>query len=72
MTINKDSTFQDIIMDCPQAGKVLFEYGMHCIGCHLSASETLEQGAKSHGLNDNQIKEIIDKINKLKGEKDGL
>jgi len=63
MTINKDSTFQEIMMSCPEAGKILFGYGLHCIGCHLSASETLEQGAKAHGLTDKQIKEIIEKIN---------
>ena len=62
-------SFSEILSICPPAGEILFGYGLHCIGCHLSPMETLEEGAKAHGLSDSQIKEIVDKLNKLMKEK---
>jgi hybrid cluster-associated redox disulfide protein len=48
----------------PDAASIMFEFGLHCIGCNLSPYETIEQGAKSHGLSDKNIKDMLDKINK--------
>ncbi|MBW2988109.1 disulfide oxidoreductase [Candidatus Woesearchaeota archaeon] len=64
MRINKDMTFAEILSHCPECGEVLFKFGLHCIGCHLSPAETLEQGAKAHGLSDSQVDEMIKELNK--------
>ena len=58
MEITKDMTFAELIQNNPNAGSVLAKYGMHCIGCRISAVETIEQGVKAHGHSD----EILDKI----------
>ncbi len=55
----------------PNAVSILMNYGLHCIGCHAAAFETIEQGAKSHGMDDKQIEKMINEINELieKGKK---
>jgi hybrid cluster-associated redox disulfide protein len=33
---------------------------MHCFGCHLSVSETIEQGAMAHGVD---VDKLVDALN---------
>ena len=56
-------TFQDVIDKYPNAIDVVMNYGLHCIGCHVSAFETIEQGAKAHGLNKKDIEKMIKEMN---------
>ena len=63
--ITKEMTIEKIIELCPKAAEIMFVNGMHCVGCHVAASESLEDGAKSHGLSDEQIAKMIDEMNKL-------
>ena len=58
-------SFSEIIKKHPEATEILMEKGMHCIGCPMAQMETLEQGAKAHGLNPDEIvKELNEKLNK--------
>ncbi len=68
--INKDMTLGEIVAKHPQAARVMLSYGLHCIGCHVATWETLEQGAKAHGLNDEQVQQMVDEINKTIAEKE--
>ncbi len=65
MKITKDMTIEKIIEICPEAAEVMFVNGMHCVGCHVAASESLEDGAKAHGISDEQIAKMVEEINKL-------
>ena len=69
--ITKDMTFTEVMQKCPDAGYVMMEYGLHCIGCHVAAYETVEQGGKAHGLNEKQLKKMIDEINNAAAKKKG-
>jgi len=66
--ITKDMKIADIVEKCPDSAQIMMEQGMHCIGCHVSAVETLEQGAKGHGMSDEDIDSMVEKINTI-GEK---
>ena len=46
-----------------KAVKVLAEHGLHCVGCPFALMETIEQGAKAHGMSDEKIKKILKEIN---------
>lgn len=59
--ITKKITFAELIEKYPESAEILFENGMHCIGCAISAQETLEQGALGHGLNPDKLVEEINK-----------
>ncbi len=69
MKITGKTTFAELLSVCPPAGEILFGYGLHCIGCHMSAEESIENGARAHGLSDSQISDMLDKINKKIKEK---
>lgn len=66
--ITEKTKFDKILEINPDAGMILFEYGMHCIGCGMAAMETLEQGCLAHGMKKKEIKELIEKLNVNKKE----
>lgn len=63
--ITKDMTFGQVLKDYPQIAPIFMKYGMHCIGCHIAVSETIEQGAAAHGVDPN---ELIDDLNNFLSE----
>jgi hybrid cluster-associated redox disulfide protein len=64
--ITKDMTLGDAITRFPGAGEVMFKHGLHCIGCHISAFETIEQGAAAHGID---LKTFLDDLNAVARKK---
>ena len=58
--ITKDMSFAEIIEKFPEAIEILLGSGMHCIGCPMAMQETLEAGARAHGID---IEDLIKKIN---------
>ena len=65
--INKDMTFGELIQQYPDTAPILGNYGLHCIGCHLSVSETIEQGMKAHGMDDAAVTKLINELNQKAG-----
>ena len=65
--IDRDMQIGELVMNYPQSVEVLFQYGFHCIGCGLSAYETLGQGAAAHGFDDETIDRIVEEIKKSVG-----
>jgi hybrid cluster-associated redox disulfide protein len=61
--INKDMTLGEVVEKYPKAVDVMMKNGLHCIGCHVAFFETVEGGAKSHGLNDTQLKKMLKEMN---------
>ncbi|MEM0465694.1 MAG: DUF1858 domain-containing protein [Candidatus Pacearchaeota archaeon] len=59
--ITKKMSFAEILKKNPNSAKILFENGMHCIGCATAFDETLEQGAIAHGVDPDKIVEEINK-----------
>ncbi len=64
--ITKDMSFAEALGKNHKAGEIIFKYGLHCIGCHVAAFETIEQGARSHGMSEAEIKRMLEEINKAK------
>lgn len=62
--VTRNMTFYEILEKYPETADILFESGLHCIGCGAAMYETLEQGCMAHGMNKKQIEELIKKINK--------
>ena len=44
--VTKDTTIGAVVKDFPAAVGILAESGVHCIGCHASPFETIEEGLK--------------------------
>jgi hybrid cluster-associated redox disulfide protein len=62
--ITAKTKFDEIMHINPEAGMILFEHGMHCVGCGMASMETLEQGCLAHGMEKKEIKELIERLNK--------
>ncbi|MEK7528022.1 MAG: DUF1858 domain-containing protein [Patescibacteria group bacterium] len=64
--ITKDSLIGEIMAKRPELADVLAEeYGLHCVGCGMATMETLEMGAKAHGMKTREIAQMILKLNKV-------
>ena len=63
--ITKDMTFGELIKQYPSAAPILGNYGLHCIGCHLSVHETIEQGMRVHGMDDAAIEKLVLELNAI-------
>ena len=61
--IRKSLTFGELLQDFPKAGPILTGYGLHCIGCHIGVTETIEEGAMAHGLDDGMIEVMMKDLN---------
>jgi len=62
--ITKDMTIGDVVVKYPAVIEPLQEAGVHCVGCHVSYSESLEDGFKGHGMSDEDVDAVIAKLNK--------
>ena len=63
--ITKDTTIAQALQISQDIIPVLFEIGMHCIGCPSSQMETLEEAAMVHGID---VDVLLAKINAAIGE----
>lgn len=61
--INRDMPVSEIMEKSPKAVELLALYGIHCASCFFSGFDTLENGAKLHGLSDEQLDSMILEIN---------
>lgn len=64
MKIKKETMMSEILINGPEAAGILFDAGMHCVGCPMSMSETLEQGCLAHGMDENEIEKLVERLNK--------
>ncbi|MEK6959022.1 MAG: DUF1858 domain-containing protein [archaeon] len=63
--ITKKDTIGKVMNDYPEIGSVLMSAGLHCIGCHVSEYESIEDGCRGHGLDDKNVDELIIAANKM-------
>ena len=59
--ITKRTTIGQVVEKYPKAVFVFLDYGLHCIGCAISAKETIEQAAKVHRID---LKKFLKDLNK--------
>lgn len=60
--ITKDTSIIEVLRSHPEAREVLAKHGMGCIGCMGSTTETIENGAKMHGID---IEALLQELNAL-------
>ncbi|HJX05246.1 MAG TPA: DUF1858 domain-containing protein [Candidatus Nanoarchaeia archaeon] len=67
--ITKDMLIGEIASTYPETIEVMFKHGMHCVGCGMTAYESLEQGCLAHGLDQEEIDKLVEEMNKVIGKK---
>lgn len=68
MNVTKDTNLGDLVKSYPQAGVILLEYGLHCVGCFANTYDTIEMGARVHGMTDEEVDEMIGRVNEAVNE----
>ena len=68
MKITKDIIIGDCLAKYPKTAEVLFENGIHYVGCFAANMETIGEGLQSHGLSEKEINKILEKLNKVADE----
>lgn len=64
LKVNKDMTFKDVLDMGPEVVQVFVKYNMGCIGCAAAKFESIEQGAKAHGVNlDDLLRDLNNALN---------
>lgn len=63
--VTRDMPIAKALEVCAHGEEVLWAFGLHCVGCALSAEETIEDGAKAHGLPDEEIDELVAAMNEM-------
>ena len=63
--IKKDMMIGEILEQNPEAAQVMAKHGLHCIGCHIGVYESLADGCKAHGMEDEQVELLVKEINEL-------
>tara|TARA_Y100000310_G_C20563032_1_gene754021 strand:- start:304 stop:534 length:231 start_codon:yes stop_codon:yes gene_type:complete len=62
--ITKDTIIGDVLRAGPEAVEVLMDTGVHCIGCGAAQFESLHDGLAMHGMSEEDIEKIVEKLNK--------
>lgn len=68
MTI--DEIFKKFPSKSPKLAQEMTNTGLHCVGCSASTWETLEAGMYGHGMSDEAIDQLLDRLNKILEEKE--
>lgn len=70
--IHRELTIEQILGMFPGKSQKLAQEitnaGLHCVGCGAATYETLEQGMMGHGKSEDQINDLVKKLNKLLDE----
>lgn len=73
MLIHREMTIEDILNQFPQKSQKLTQAmqnkGLHCVGCHASTWETLEMGVLGHGMDEEDLEELVNTLNNILQEK---
>lgn len=71
--VHRQMTIEEILGMFPfkaqRLSQEITNAGLHCVGCHAATWETLEMGMLSHGKTNEQIDELVNRLNALLDEK---
>jgi len=70
--IKKTDTLGKIMADFPEVAPVLAGAGLHCIGCHVSTYESIEDGCLAHGMKPKDVTDLVKKANERVKEYDSM
>jgi len=65
--ITKKMNISKVVSRYPDTADIFIMHGLFCVGCSSAAFETIEQGAKAHGINPGALVNDLNKI--IRGEK---
>lgn len=61
--LTKYAILGDVAKESPKAAELLAMYGLHCVSCMANSFDTLDMGAKVHGMTDKEVDEMVEEVN---------
>ena len=61
MKIEKSMKINEILNAAPEKAELLLDAGMHCLGCLAASEETLEEACLVHGIDADELVEMLNK-----------
>ncbi|MBQ4382538.1 MAG: DUF1858 domain-containing protein [Oscillospiraceae bacterium] len=58
---NKDTLIGEVLAKAPYAQGLFMSIGMHCLGCGMSAMETIEEACDVHGVESDIFVEVLNR-----------
>lgn len=65
VVITKEQNIGELVAQYPETAEVMLDYGLHCVGCFASSFDTIEMGAQIHGMDIEEIEEMVERINEV-------
>lgn len=69
--ITKDMTIGELVQLYPSVTEILLDEGVHCVGCGASYFETIEQGLSGHGKTQEEINDVVKRMNEAIPKEEG-
>jgi hybrid cluster-associated redox disulfide protein len=66
LKITEKMAIEEVIRNFPNTAPVFLKYGLHCVGCPMSAPETIEEAVQVHQIG---IKKFIKELNEAAEQK---
>ncbi|MEM4282313.1 MAG: DUF1858 domain-containing protein [Candidatus Woesearchaeota archaeon] len=66
--ITEEMLIGELVEKYPQVIPTLMALGVHCIGCGVSAFESIGDGLRGHGMTEEEVKEAIEALNRAAEE----
>ena len=70
--ITKEMPIGTVVQEHPETVPAFLQHGLHCIGCHVAAFESVEEGAAAHGIDldalMNDLNEAVTQVATDKGD----
>lgn len=63
--IHGEMLIGEILNRFPDAAEIMEDFGLHCTSCSVNAFEPLKLGAMSHGLAEEVVDDMIERLNEL-------
>lgn len=64
--ITKNMLLGEVVSKYPKSIEVFMKHGLHCATCGAAFSETVEEGALSHGID---LKALLKDLNRIASKK---
>lgn len=62
--VKENTPINSLLEKHPETAEIMIAYGLHCVGCHFSQFDTVVDGARMHGMPEEEIAMMIKDVNK--------
>lgn len=63
--VTRETNLGEVVRKHPKTAEIMLEYGLHCAGCFANQFDTVEQGAAVHGMDEEEMDEMLFRINEF-------